>query len=36
MSVRYDLLPKIVPAAAGHMSFGRVERMLASTNDPRS
>jgi hypothetical protein len=36
MSVRYDLRPKFAPATAGHMSFGRVERLLASTNAPLS
>jgi hypothetical protein len=36
MSVRYDLLPKLTPAPAGHVSFGSVGRMLASMNDPRS
>jgi hypothetical protein len=36
MSVRYDLRPTIAPATAGQMSFGRVERMLAATSDPRS
>jgi hypothetical protein len=36
MSVRYDLLPKIAPAPAGHVSFGSIGRMLASTTDPRS
>jgi hypothetical protein len=36
MSVRYDLRPKLAPAIAGHMSFGRVERLLTSTNAPHS
>jgi hypothetical protein len=35
MSVRHDLRPKIAPAPAGQLSFGRVERMLATANDPR-
>ena len=36
MSVRYDLLPRMAPASAGHTSFGIVERMLATANAPRS
>jgi hypothetical protein len=35
MSVRYDLRRSTVPAFAGHMSFRRVERMLATPNASR-
>jgi hypothetical protein len=34
MSVRYDLRLNIVPAIAGRLSFGRVERMFATPNAP--
>ena len=36
MSVRFAFLPSMAPAYAGHTSFGSVERMLATANDPRS
>jgi hypothetical protein len=36
MSVRYDLRLQTVPAPAGHKSFSRVERMLATPNAPRT
>jgi hypothetical protein len=36
MSVRLDLALKTVPANAGAPSFGRVGRMLATPNAPRT
>jgi hypothetical protein len=36
MSVRSDIRLKTVPASAGHASFSRVERMLATPNAPRT
>jgi hypothetical protein len=36
MSVRYDLRLMTLPANAGHTSFSRVERMLATPSAPRT